>query len=182
MRPKKLDFENYNFEEDNQELILTLLEDYFYDEGNPLYAWEAYAFCRKYKRAMPSWILGYFEQVAKELMELAEKKFSNQRASALVYNALGMKRVHSRNVFDRYQIARRDREIWGRVCTLTRGRSRIKLEDAFDKVLSEMSSEGMEIPCDLAAAKKAYYSLEKEAHKFEVSDRPRRGPKRKRRR
>lgn len=179
MHPKKLDYENYDFEKDNQEAILSLLDDYYSEEGNPLYAWEAYAFCRKYERVTPFWVLSYFDRVAKELFELAEKKESSmERASALVYKALGMKRVHSRNVFDRYQIARRNRQIWSRVCYL-KGQSRTKLTEAFDQVVSEMGSEGMEIPCDLAAVKKAYYGIEKEAHRFEVFEKPRRGPKRK---
>jgi hypothetical protein len=178
-----IDFEDPSAKSSVSELILAVLEMTFDDEKNPLYAWEAYALCRKEKRDIPGWVHRYFEQVAQRLLQLGEgDKKSSQRASAEVYEALGMKVVpHSRNVFDRYQIAKRKKEIWARVRFLHGGESKLPLVEAFKQVFREMREKGMKIPVDMPTIKKAYYDTEYEFHGDTVDEKPRRGPKRKKR-
>jgi hypothetical protein len=181
MRQPLIDFEDASAKSEVSEFTLAVLELYYDDEKNPLYAWEAYALCRREKRDIPGWVLRYFEQVAEKLLQITERdKELTQRASAEVYDALGMKVVpHSRNVFDRYQIAKRKREIWARVRFLHGGESKLSLVEAFKQVLREMGEKGMKIPVDMATIKKAYYDTEYEFHGDIVEEKPRRGPKRK---
>jgi hypothetical protein len=176
-----LDSEDPSAKSSVSELILAVLEMNFDDEKNPLYAWEAYALCRKEKRDIPGWVLRYFEQVAEKLLQITERdKKLIQRASAEVYDALGMKVVrHSRNVFDRYQIAKRKRDIWARVRFLHEGETKLPLVEAFKQVFREMQERGMKIQVDMPTIKKAYYDIEYEFHGDMVDEKPRRGPKRK---
>jgi hypothetical protein len=183
MRQPLIDFEDASAKSEVSEFTLAVLDMYFDDEKNPLYAWEAYALCRKEKRDIPGWVHRYFEQVAERLLQLGEgdKKLS-RRASAEIYEALGMKVVpHSRNVFDRYQIAKRKREIWARVRFLHRGESKLPLVEAFKQVFSEIREKGMKIPLDMPTIKKAYYDIDREFSEDIVYEKPRRGPKRKKR-
>ena len=44
-----------------------VLENEFYEIGNPLFAWDAYALARRLEEDIPEWVLKYLDMVAKRL-------------------------------------------------------------------------------------------------------------------
>jgi hypothetical protein len=176
----RIDWEDPRFEKAAADFQLDVLSQYFEEDKNPLFVFEAYAICRKRERPLPYWVLGYLDQIAEKLLSLGErKKTFRGRTSAQVYEALGMSQRHPRNVFVRYQISNRERMIWARVESLIcKGK---KVTDAFEEVLRESREEGWSPACNLQTVKKAYYKMDRDFNEFRVYDKSRRGPKRKRR-
>jgi hypothetical protein len=96
---------------------LLALEEQFRLARNPLKVWEAIGICCEGCIPFPQWVFNYLAQSAANLMDLAcrEEKL-NCRAPFEVYQALGMVEKGSRNVFDRYQISKRNEDLVYYIC------------------------------------------------------------------
>jgi hypothetical protein len=129
------------------------LEERFHEEGNPVYAWEAYTICREEGIPVDSFVLGYLDRVAMQMMALLEeakgtKKTSDRRTRDKVYDALGMKKRGPWNVFQRYHTAEINKEGLSRVLQGLR-------EDNLDLVVKRIAKE-MEV--SRSQVYKWYYS------------------------
>lgn len=95
----------------------TILINY-QESNNPLFVWEAFKYCRDNGKEIPDWVHEYFENVASNLLSLSKRdRMSNKRASAEVYEALGMK-GSSRNIFNRFSTYKRNQNIVSRISSL----------------------------------------------------------------
>ena len=72
---------------------------YLYDtHKNPIYVWEAYATCRKWKIEIPHWVLKYLDDCAENLSTIDQP----DRASDEVYRALKFSSKKQRSPFVRF--------------------------------------------------------------------------------
>lgn len=126
--------------------------DYSDQEDNPLYLWAILHICRRDNHPVPERVLLYLDDVARRLMELAARKERPERkASAEVYEALGMSKKGSRTPFDRLEIDQRNRLAAGRV--LVRVMSGEKLTPAIMEVAEEMGMSDSSVRDAYYAAK-----------------------------
>ncbi len=96
----------------------TILINY-QESDNPLFVWEAFKYCRDNGKEIPDWVYEYFENVASNLLSLSKRdRMSDKRASAEVHEALGMKKLGSRDIFDRFSIYKRNQNIVSRISSL----------------------------------------------------------------
>jgi hypothetical protein len=117
-----------------------ILEEYK-ESNNPLFVWEAFKHCRDNGEEIPDEIFEYFENVASNLLALTERdKMSDKRASAEVYEALGINKPGSGNIFSKYQIQKRDQKVIWKIL------DKAELDEKADvksitKVLKEVTEE-----------------------------------------
>ncbi len=110
----------------------------FQESENPLFVWEAFKTCRDHGQEIPDWVFEYFENVASNLVSLSEReKMYDERASAEVYEALGMKKFSSRDIFERFSLYKRNQNIVSRICCLIE-EEKMKFTHATRAVSEEM--------------------------------------------
>ena len=83
------------------------LESLYEATGNPLYAWDAIGWCAQRmdpRRPLPDWCRGYLEEVAVELLALAERDGKPAVKAGKVTQALGFTR-QGYNAFKDYASA-----------------------------------------------------------------------------
>jgi hypothetical protein len=132
-----------------------LFERYF-EEHNPVYAWEAYKICREKRRPVDKWILEYFDHVTSGMMALVDEakgtqKGSDKKTRDKIYDALGMKRMGPWNLFRRYCTAEIRREGLSRIL------QGLQKENLY--VVAKQVAEDMEVSPSLIY--KWYYEWEK---------------------
>ena len=74
----------------------------FKDEENPLFAWRAYQFSRQNDVPLPEWVLDYFDEVVKNLLNPQRPKLPNERTGVLIQKALQMNKKGRGNIFKRF--------------------------------------------------------------------------------
>ncbi len=94
------------------EMELDAIHNFYKEKQNPLFLWEALKLCYSNSHPLPYWVLNYFKESASNLIELSNRQEqSNKRTASEVYNALGMNKPGSGNIFSKYQIQQRDQKI-----------------------------------------------------------------------
>jgi hypothetical protein len=86
----------------NLVIFLDALRERYEESKNPLLFWEALEVCLDEKLPIPDWVSNYFKESASKLLELSNKREqSNKRTASEVYNALGMNKPGSGNIFSK---------------------------------------------------------------------------------
>jgi hypothetical protein len=120
----------------------------FEEENNPLFAWQAYQVSQEFKVMIPWWVLDYFDEVAKNLLNPSQTS-ADGRAGTIIQEALLMKKKGRGSVFLRYA------DFYERWDALNQVRELLEngetLDNAFDKVSKK-------IYLSKEAIRKWYYS------------------------
>ena len=132
------------------EMELDSLHINFQDSGNPLFIWGAFRLCREQGQEIPDWVFEYFENVASNLIALSEREeMSSDRASAEVYEALGMKKLSPRDIFERFSLYKRNQDIVSKICYL------IETEKA--KITHALTTVSEEKGLEFGTVRKIFY-------------------------
>jgi len=91
-------FRDFKFERDLIDYTTVRYLKYLYHtHKNPIYAWEAYATCRKWEIEIPDWILQYLDDCAENLSTIDQP----DQASDEVYRAIKFSSKTQRSPFKR---------------------------------------------------------------------------------
>ena len=109
----------------------------FKSEENPLFAWRAYQFCRqKNDVPLPEWVLKYFDEVAKDLLDSQGHRLSSERTGVFIQKALKMNKKGRDDIFQRYFDVKKKMSVIGDVINL-----QIEEEKTRDTALYQIENE-----------------------------------------
>ncbi len=66
-------------QQQRHESLMNEKRDLYQETGNPLFAWDAYALCRKRNKPVPAWVLCYLDDIAKRLLQAKNTTFDLAR-------------------------------------------------------------------------------------------------------
>jgi hypothetical protein len=114
--------------------LLQLCHRFFEEENNPLFAWQAYQISQEVRVTIPWWVLDYFDEVAKNLLNSSQSS-ADERAGTIIQKALLMKKKGRGSVFRRYDDFN---EQWG---ALNQVRELFENGETLDSALDKVSKK-----------------------------------------